>query len=119
MNIPNDDKHNECPLEVRYLNQFVHNKDLTSLNILAFKAKNEYYQKMLDFQQDITILFDNIYKNIQNQESEILSYLSTIFIDIQKLLMENEKKFESLFLDDILKQMEANYFPKCPESNHS
>ncbi len=105
----------ECKLEEKYNNQFIPNKDLTSLTSLAFKIKNEYYQKMQDFQKDVTILFDNIYKNNPNRE-EMVPYLSSIFLEIQKALIDNENKFDSIFSDDINRLMENNTFPRCPES---
>ncbi len=113
--IPIEDKPIESNLEVKYNNQIVPNKDLTSLTYLTFKINNEYYQKMQDFQQDVTALFDNIYKNNTNRE-EMLPYLSSLYLDILKVLIDNENKFDSIFSDDINRLMENNTFPRCPES---
>jgi hypothetical protein len=104
--VPSEDKPTESSLKEKYNNKLIPNKDITSLTYLAFKVKNEYYQ---------IILFDNIYKNYPKRE-EILPYLSFIFIEIQKILIDCENKFDTQFSEDINRLMENNTFPRCPES---
>ena len=79
----------ELPIETYFKNRLIAPNELINLNVLKFKVKNEYYQTMADFQKDVWILFENIsnFNDVNNS-----SYVSYLFIEFQKILLDDEKK---------------------------
>ena len=116
----------EKEIETKYKNKYIDPNDTTNIEIMRFKAINEYYPSSESFLEDLNTMFKNIYNNECSDESTHVKkiknvnkrYLTKLYLESLKIVKEKSNCLKALFDQDILSIINNNKLPRRAENSN-
>lgn len=105
-------------LNIKYMNMYITNKHINNIDILRYKAENDYYISGEEFINDLSYLISLLKENYSN--SHLSKKLDSYYLNTVKIYNEvfRKKNFSQILTNDHKLIISSNKLPKRDENSN-